>query len=332
MKINNIRALADEAYAILDGKCEIAVERALHVLSNAPEDPESYLLLSEVSEEGERLDHALTWINRGLVHNPTHEGLLFKKASILLDGFEDIDEAFAILAQLEMGFRTQSMATLKKALGAQLILDVYLLLIDCFRLKSDFNEAYQHALIAISIAPNDDNALLAFATAHFEIGNYQKALEMIEPITDKFEPSDFYWLKAQIACAEGQFAEADVTFKEANRLDKTRYHRPIRLDERSFLHAFDQALLALPREIREFIHKTAVELHDVIPIDLILASKGKLSPTACITIEKVMDSTKNETQIISLFRKNIENLASRKQEIKDLIASALLHELGRLTL
>lgn len=332
MKRSEIRALADEAYAVLDdSSCEAAVERALQVLAHAPNDPESFLLMSEIAEESERLDQALVWLDRGLIDHPHHEGLLLKKAAILIDGFEDIDEGFAILSGMRERFGDKSMAELKRDIGANLLLDIYLLLTDCYRLKNDYRQALAHALLTKEIAPFDENALLSLATAHFELGEYKEAKQMIEPIDERNEPSDYYWLKAQILCAEGQFAEADGAFLKAYKLDKIRYHRPIRLSPTCFITAFDQALLGLPREIRDFVQANAIEIHEVIPVDLIKESQGKMSPMACITIEKVRDNDAERSRnLVSIFQKNIENLAARKEEIKDLIASALLHELGKL--
>lgn len=331
MKKSDIRALADEAYTILeDLECEAAVERALQVLVNAPDDPESYLLMAEIAEESERFEHALMWINRGLTHHAKHPGLLLKRASILLDGFEEIDEAFFILIKIKNSFRHKSLSTLKKNLGAPLLLEVYLLLTDCYRLRADYNQALLHALSAIEVAPFDENALLALATAYYEIGDYVKALDLIEPVEDKNDVADFYWQKAQILCAEGKFPEADRAFFEAYKADKSRYHRPVRLDEQSFVSAFEQALMGLPREIREFINTTTIVISDVVPIDLVKQSHGTISPQTCIGIDKANGHQGSTATIVSLYQKNIENLASKKEEIRDLIASALLHDLNKL--
>ncbi len=251
LKKNEIRALAEQAYTILDdSESEAAVERALHVLAHAPKDPESYLLMAEIVGEGGQMDQALAWVDRGLSYHPTHEGLRLKKASILIDGFEDIDEAFRILTELEAGFGNKSSAQLTRDLGKNLLLDIYLLLVDCYRLKSDYQQARTHAVLARDIAPFDESALLAYATAEFEMGYYPLAESLIEPLDGRTEISDFYWLKAQINCALGKFVEADDAFLRANKIDKTRYHRPIRLTDVCFHAAFEQALLALPREIR----------------------------------------------------------------------------------
>lgn len=333
MKKHEIRALADETYSALnDPQSEAVVEHALRVLMNAPNDPESFLLMSEVAEENDLFDHALMWIDSGLEKNPTHEGLLFKKASLLIDGFEDIEEAFSILKNIKINFENKSLTTLKSEIGSQLLLDIHLLLTDCYRLKGDLNEAMSHATISYEIAPSDENAILAFATAHFELGDYEKAEALLEPIDQRSEASDFHWLKGQVLCAKGQYKDADQSFSEAFKLDKSRHHRPIRLAPAGFQNAFEQALMALPREIRELIQNTQVHINEVVPQELVIASKGALSPLACITIETIEESAGAKAKVIALFQKNIENLATKKEEVKDLIASALLHELEKIAL
>jgi tetratricopeptide (TPR) repeat protein len=324
LKKNKIFTIADEF------EPEAGVEQALKVLAKAPKDPESYLLMTEAVLENERFDQALMWVNRGLLYHPQHPGLLFKKASILIDGYEEIDEAFLILMALKRSLKNKSLAALKKDLGSFLLLDIYLLLADCYRIKSKFNDAMAHAIIAKEIAPFDENALLALSTAYFEIGEYDKALKMIEPVEKRVQPADFHWLKAQILCAQNNFQAADRAFLQAVKTDQGRYHRPVRFNEIGFLNAFNQALMALPREIREFIETTAVEINEIVPIDVVKNSNGTMSPQACIVIQSIKNAEGQETKIICIFKKNIENLARKKEEVKDLIASALLHEIGEL--
>ncbi len=327
MKRSEVRALADEAYAILDdadAEADVAITRAMEVLKNAPTEAESFLLLSEVFEEKGRFDQALIWADQGLSNHPAHEALLLKKASLLLDGFDDLDEAFLLLKSIRDSFGTKSLTLLKEQFDEELLADVFLLLTDCYRLKGDFNQAYSHAEIALELCPKDEAAILAMATAHFELGNYAQALDNLK-VEHAREPSDYFWLLGQIHCAMGSFEEADQAFIEANKIDRTRYHRPIRVTQSVFFNCFEQATLALPKEIRDFLLKSAIEVKDVIPLEIIQASKGTLSPLACIFLNK-----KSERDfVIYLFQKNLENLAHKKSEIRDLIASALLHELGK---
>ncbi len=80
------------------------------------------------------------------------------------------------------------------------------------------------------------------------------------------------------------------------------------------------------------MQKNAVEILEIIPLQLVKESHGTLSPAACITIEKKSDKINGQVNVIAIIKKNIENLATKKEEVRDLIASALLHELGKLIL
>lgn len=326
MKKSEIRALTSEIYAVLHDDQEACVERALQILSNAPEDPESFLLIAEVFEESERYDHALTWIDHGLSHHADHAGLLLKKASILLDGFEDIDEAFRVLSLINDQFGEAPMAVLKESFGTLLVTEVFLLLSDCYRLKEQFIPAFTFANKAHQISNNNEQTLLAVATAYFELGEYQKAHSLIEPIETKSDLADFYWQQALILCAEGKFSEADLAFAKACKANKNRYHRPVRLDKEEFHAAYEQALLALPREIRSFVNQITLVIADILPRSDVLASKGTVSPMNCISVKH---DDKNAT-VVTLYQKNIENVARKRNEVRDIIASALLHDLGKL--
>ncbi|HXW59915.1 MAG TPA: tetratricopeptide repeat protein [Myxococcota bacterium] len=325
MKRLDVRALRDEAYHILDeSDGDVSVLQAMETLEKSPKDVEAYLFLAESSEEKERFDKALIWIDQGLIHHPTNAALLLKKASLLLDGFEEVDEAFLILTKIKAAIDNKSLAQIKSELDLDLALDVYLLLTDCYRLKNNYQEAFFYAKKAFELAPEDEPALLAIATAYFELGDYNEALGTLSNIEDRKNPSDFYWQKGQILCAMGSLASADEAFALANKIDKGRYHRPIRISQSCFFSAFEQATLALPKEIRDFMNTIAIEIKHIVPLEMIKESNGTLSPEACIFVKK-----KNEQPTVYLFHRNIENLALKKSDMRDLIASALLHELGK---
>lgn len=326
MKRLNVRALRDEAYRILDeSDGDVTVLQAMEALEKRPKDAEAYLVLAEAAEEKNRFDKALIWIDQGLLQHATNEALLLKKASLLLDGFEEVDEAFVILKNLQESIESKNDEQSKKVFDLELVLDVYLLLADCYRLKNSFKEAHTHAKKALDLSPRDEAALLAMATAHFELGDYSEALRMIEPISKHKDPSDFYWLKGQILCAMGSFASSDEAFALANKIDKGRYHRPIRISQSCFFGAFEQASLALPKEIRDFMDGIAIEIQSIVPLAVVKESAGSLSPQACIFVKQ----GGKKGPIVILYHRNIENLALKKSDVRDLIASALLHELGK---
>ncbi|GEM_PF-2415858 len=308
-----------------DVDSEIAVEQAMKVLKSAPQDPESHLLMAEVAEEKSSFDQALMWVNQGLRFAPAHPALLLKKASLLLDGFEDLEEAFQALLAIKQSFGARSLAELKNSYDGELLLDIFLLLADCYRLQNDFASAFVHASLASEISATDEAAILALATAYFELGDYERTLSMLENIEQRQEQSDFYWLLGQCRQARGEQIAADEAFSQANKIDRNRYHRPIRVSQSVFFSQFEQACLAMPKEIRDLLDKTNFEIKEIMSKEQLMSNKNHLSPLACIFINKT-----NAKHKIFLFQRNIENLAHKKGDLRDLIASALLHELDKL--
>lgn len=330
MKRNEMLKMLDETYEVLNqASSEVALEQALNFLASAPKEPDSFLLMAEIAQENGQGEQALAWINKGLSFHPHHVGLLTKKASLLMDDFEDVDEAYGILSHLIASFQKITVETATQQIGLTLVLDIFLLFIDCLRLQGRYQQAYDYALTAYKVAAHDENALLALATAEFELGYFSESLDRVDQVLNQHDLVDFLRLKACILCAQGDFAQADEAFCDSSKMSQSRYHRPVRLAQDSFVQAFEQSIMALPREIRELIETCAVEISEIIPIERIRMSKGSLSPQACIIIDAAPNMDGKKINIISLFQKNIENLAIRKEEIKDVIASALLHELGK---
>lgn len=277
--------------------------------------PSFYLKKAKEEEESGDLEKALEWLDQGRHHHPKDEAIALKKASILMESFEDVDQAFFLLLGIERSFHDQSLEELKKRLDPGLLLEVYLLLTDCFRVKESFHEAFSHALMAQKIAPDEEAAILALATAHFELGHYEKAKEWLRNFEDDPTPECF-WLLGQILCAEGKISEADEMFLAAS--DDEAYHVPIRLSQSEFIKSFNQALLGLPEEIANAVHDRSVQMMDLVPVDLVINSNGRLCPKTVMSMED---------GLITIFQWNIENLVAKKSKMSETIASVLLHGL-----
>lgn len=279
-------------------------------------NPAFFLKEAEINEQKADLEQAMAYLDQGLSLYPQNEAMLLKKAFILMDDFEDIDEAFRILLSVEKSFGDQSIEQLKKRLDEELLLELYLLLTDCFRLKENYREAFSHALMAQKISPKAPAAILAVATAHFELGSYEKAKDMLRSFQED-PTAECFWLLGQILCAEGLFSEADEMFSCA--AEDSAYHEPVRIGADEFVDHFNGALLSLPEEIALAVNKHAVQILDIVPHDEVLNSAGKLSPRTSIRLEA--------GKLIYLYQKNIENLIDRDSELSETIASVLLHGL-----
>jgi predicted Zn-dependent protease len=315
--------LLNEAYKNLDGvHNEEAYHQAKLFQAKNSNDPEFFLLMTEIAESNEQYEKALEWLNKGLKNHPHHLAILVKKASLLMDIYEEVDEAYDLLQPIHEVNTEEKLDYLIKNYDKSLVLDGYLLLIDLTRLKSCYQKALNYALIAKNIIPSDEFAILAIATAYYEVGDYDLALSFIESPENKTLAADFFHLLALIYCAQEQFAEADKYFSLSQKCQGSVYHLPKRLSAEDFTKTYQQSIITLPSEIRTLIEGFKLIIKDIIPISLIKASQAKLPPHACILITSNNDAY--------LFQKNIENLSIKEEDIRDIIASALLHEVQRM--
>lgn len=311
---------------IAHGFDELTKNRAQNALLDAdrgllqePQNVDLILLKSQIALSENDADGALFWIERGLLLEPSHPGLCLQKASLLFDHYEDFFAAKEILVKVQNELENLPKGELLQNGAVNLLMDVYLLLIDCLRIERKFSDALLLAVKAKILVPEEPATLLALATAHFEVGEYKKSLSLLSKETDE-EDADFFWIKALVYSALGDFATSEEQFNRAHKLDKNRYHRPIRLDKEEFSLSYNQALLSLPKDIRDYVNGLPIKIVEIIPTTLVKTSTD-ISPTACVAKDPAAN-------IIIIAQKNVENIAINKSEIKDIIASSLIHELS----
>lgn len=311
---------------IAHGFDELTKNRAHNALIDAdqgliiePHNVDLLLLKSEIALSENDAESALFWIEKGLSLEPYHPGLSLQKATLLFDHYEDFFAAKEILIGLQEDLEQLPKNELLLHGAVNLLMDVYLLLIDCLRMERRFACALELAVKTKMLVPEESAAMLALATAHFEVGEYKKSLSLLF-IESGEEDADFFWIKALLYCAMGDFEKSEEQFNKAYKLDKTRYHRPVRLDKNEFNLSYNQALLSLPKDIRDYVSSLPIKIVEIIPSELVKSSV-EISPTACVA----RDETAN---VIIIAQKNVENVAINRSQIKDIIASSLIHELS----
>jgi tetratricopeptide (TPR) repeat protein len=315
-----LERIRGEAYALLkQERSEEALEKALELFVLAPQNAESYLLAAEIAEAAGACEDAFSFVNQGLHQKPEDLGLLLKKASILLDDFEELEEAFTVLKHMEALVDKSKTQELNK----ELCHDMALLLCDCYRLQNDFKNAFYYAKKAHDYLPKSENARLTYANAQFELGNYEEALNLLGDVGSYDNKSDYYWLKAQIQCASADFAGSEELFQKAHKSDKSRYHSPVRISQNEFLEAVTAAYHSFPKEIQEKLATYSFEIAEIVPRSYIENSAAKLSPLA---LTLLIQAEESDVPSLIFFQKNFENMASSPSDIKKIAASAILHE------
>ena len=172
------------------------------------------------------------------------------------------------------------------------------------------------------IFPDEEVSILALAGAHFELGEYKKALFLLEPNLQESKNADFLWLKGQIYCAQGEYAKADNYFKKAYELDDQSYYLPRRFSESEFFSFFEEALDEMPNDIQLVLKNYNVHIKSIVPQEWITQNLGKLSPITMVTTLGHQNG-----KHITIFQKNIENSSALIDDIKNNITATLIYEL-----
>lgn len=314
--------IKDDCYEMSPEEIEKLVKEAKEMINKNPQHIESIISLVEFSLDNDDFDAALELLDKGLKQNPNNYILLFKKAMIFLDDLQEVTLALSILESLINEFIHLSSEEILQKFDEEIVLDTLLMSIDCYRLNNQFSMAFEIALKIKEIFPDEEVSILALAGAHFELGEYKKALFLLEPNLQESKNADFLWLKGQIYCAQGEFAKADNYFKKAYELDEQSYYLPRRFSESEFFSFFEEALDEMPNDIQLVLKDYNVHIKSIVPQEWITQNLGKLSPITMVTTLGHQNG-----KHITIFQKNIENSSALIDDIKNNITATLIYEL-----
>ena len=314
--------IKDDCYEMSPEEIEKLVKEAKEMINKNPQHIESIISLVEFSLDNDDFDAALELLDKGLKQNHNNYILLFKKAMIFLDDLQEVTLALSILESLINEFIHLSSEEILQKFDEEIVLDTLLMSIDCYRLNNQFSMAFEIALKIKEIFPDEEVSILALAGAHFELGEYKKALFLLEPNLQESKNADFLWLKGQIYCAQGEYAKADNYFKKAYELDDQSYYLPRRFSESEFFSFFEEALDEMPNDIQLVLKNYNVHIKSIVPQEWITQNLGKLSPITMVTTLGHQNG-----KHITIFQKNIENSSALIDDIKNNITATLIYEL-----
>lgn len=244
----------------------------------------------------------------------SHPEFLLKKALALLDDFEDIDEAILVLERLK------NVLIDCKSSHKDIFLESFLLLIDAFRAKGNYFLALEEAKKAKTAFPKDIKINASLAMAHFEIGEYVKALTIIEQLLIKNNNDEIWWVKAHILQAMGEFALSEKMFLELVQKKSAGFYKPLKLSYEELFFLIKNTIDHLPETFANYINNFSINIVDIIDQKIVKNSCGSISPMDIIYTDK-NQSEKN----ITFVKKNIETLCDKKNQIAKTIESALIH-------
>jgi tetratricopeptide (TPR) repeat protein len=231
----NTEALANEidaAYeAIYDDRlndAKAALDRARRVNAKAPE---VRLLEIDVLDAEGLSEEAITAAEEALQALPKSMLLKLKLATLILDVYDDVQEARPHLEELwtriAKGEKPDVQAPDAESAEAvdDFVVEVLLTLSDARAADHDPRGALQSAEEAQKRAKDEPMALVAVAAAQFDLCKLDDAEKTVALAIDK-DPrcADAYWLRGRILTYKGDHAAADKAFSRAVGLDDTRFN------------------------------------------------------------------------------------------------------------
>lgn len=341
-KAEDLEQLLDQAYeAFYAEDLESARERVDAALRLEPNAREVILLdvdLLDAEGEGEE---ALNEAERGLKLFPDDLLLKVRFATLLLDIYDDVAEARPHLEdawrRIQKGERPDFGEDAEGEEAAlELELELLLILSDCRAADHDPYGALEAADAAVERDRDDATARLARAAALFDLARFDEAEKAVGQALDR-DPrlADAYWLRGRLRTALGDDEGADKAFERAVGLDPDRFSPPHRISEDEFVALMEEALEDLPEPVQRYLKNVAIAVEDLPPLERLQENDPPLSPGSLGLFEGTPpalapgdDPWAHFPRQLTLFRKNIEVSAATEEDVRDLIGTTLLHEVG----
>lgn len=343
--------ILDRAYAALyDGDVEGARRLLDEARQKDSQDRDVLLLEVDVFEAEGAGEEAVAAVEEALKRYRGDLALSFRYATLLLDVYDDVPGARPLLEEvverLEKGEHPG--APPEKSEGAanddeeedeellEMRLEAWLTLSDCRAADHDPLGALDAAEKAVELAPEDGHARLAKAAALFDLCRLDEAEKLIAQAIDR-DPrlADAYWLRGRLLTAKGDDEGAEKALARAVALDDERFSPPLRISEDDFVTIMEESLEELPEQVRDYLRNVAIAVEDIPPIERLKLSDPPLSPGSLGLYEGTPPSLASGDNPwdhmpnqITLFRKNIELSAKDEDDLRDLIGTTLLHEVG----
>ena len=262
-------------------------------------------------------------------------------ATLLLDVYEDVGEARPHLEDAWRRLRGGEKPDISAGdegdeAAVDFELELLLTLSDCRAADLDPRGALEAAEAAVALDRQDAMARLALSAALFDLWRFDDADKAVAQALDR-EPrlADGHWLRGRILTAQGDESAAERAFQKAISFDPERFSAPHRCSEDEFVAMMEEALEELPEPVQEYLKNVAISVESTPPSERLQESDPPLSPGSLGLFEGQPpalapndDPWAHFPKQITLFRKNIEISAATAEDLRDLIGTTLLHEVG----
>jgi len=315
--------LLDDAYsALLQDDLQKArqlLDQARRQDANAGGDDLGVVLLEvELLEAEGQEDLALAAMEEVRAKQPKNALLAYHHARLLLDNFDDTDEARPLLETLYKVHqnKTYEEVGLEADEVDEFASGVLVSFSYCCLLDMDPKQALAYAEEAVALDGDDAEALLAKAAALFDLGRADEAKASAQAVVQAdANVAEAHWLLGRIELAMGDEAAAKNRRDRAMGLAPGLFPDPVRTDAETMRKLLDDAKDELPDVIANFIDKADVAIQD-LP-----AKDGWQTGTPPGTSVVVADGS------LTLFQRNLELEADTEEALVGVIADAVAQEI-----
>lgn len=330
----------DEAYEAIYGDrlpaAKEALGRAQRIDAN---HPEVRLLAIEVLEACDEAEEAVVAAEQAVAALPKSMLLRLKLATLLLDVYDDVPGARPHLEELARRLDKGELPDVggdDEAAPRDFAVEVWLTVADARGSDHDPKGALAAAERAVKLSPGDAAARVALGSARFDVCELDEAERCVAQAIDRDPRSaDAFWLRGRIQTVRGDHKAADKAFARAAQIDPVRFAVPFRVDEDAFAALMEESLEELPAQVRDYLKNIAIVVEDVPELTQVQKNDPPLSPGSLGLFEGTPpalapgdDPWSHFPTRITLFRRNIEISCVDQDELRDLVSSTLLHEVG----
>jgi predicted Zn-dependent protease with MMP-like domain len=309
------------------GRTEEALAWLEEALKAHPDGAEAHNGRGEILWDDGKVDEALAEFERAANADPKFVAAHLNRAEILIEEFGAFDQATGAcdrllsasedLPRLDRGTEAEVHYLKSKALFYQDDLEGALFLVRR-ALKCGSEQAVYRAF---------EGQIL------FELGRFVDARKQLERAAalDPESAHAVYHLGLVLERLEAE-EEAERALAQANALDPDHYPLPVVVDDVSFEQAAHEALVNLPRSIREYAERVPLLIED-FPSEEFLGDENVSPQILGIFIgvprtQAGVTDQPGDLDRIVLFKKNLEKVCRDRDELVEQIQITVKHEIG----
>jgi predicted Zn-dependent protease with MMP-like domain/Tfp pilus assembly protein PilF len=189
---------------------------------------------------------------------------------------------------------------------------------------------------ALSLLGSAPEVRLEHAVARFELCEFEEAGRELTALLA--EDPDDPWAHHYLGLVEerrGNGKAAEKHFARARKLAPEEFPAPVRLSEKEFDAAVEEALAQIPEKIRRYLENVAIAAEDFPPPEDLVESDPPLSPQILGIFrgnpwkdKASSDPWAHFPSSIVLYQRNLERFARDRDDLIEQIGVTLIHEVG----